>query len=820
MNHKECPRSGNGRSLSSVLLACIVAAFAFATLACSNPEKAKKEHVARGEAYLTEKKFQEASLEFRNAVQIDDRLAQAHWGLARAYEGMEQFTQAFEELRRASELDPNNLDARVRLGNYYIVGFQQSKDDKLRVEAERLVKEVLEKDPNFIEGHILKGTVLFASGKREEALAALNHAVSLNPQRVESQLSLALFYRQTNEAAKAEEVYKRALSINDRSALAHLEYAKFFVSQNRPDMAEAEFKRAVEVEPTNRDARRTLASYYLVNKQLDRAEESFKALAELDRDRPEGRAVLADFYATVGRYDEAAGIYQEIVAKSAEYARGRHRLAELMLQRGDQAGAEAQVEEALKRNASDREALILRARVRLNQDRPKDAIEDLKQVLKIEPRDRAGLYFMAEACFRAGQVEQARIFAGDLEKYYPEYLPGKLMQVQISLAAGDATNARRLANDLLASLDKTAPDANNSPQLLFELKAKTLTARATTFLQSQPQNTAAARADFTAARDLAPNAPASHNNLAAVSLAERKPDEAVGHYERALALDAANFDALNGLTSLYMSQGKFDQAQARVDQAITGKPASAPLYFLKAGIYGRLGGMAGAQGNAEQMKQYAQQAEALLRRTLELDPTFVPALNTLGQLYVNMNRPDEAVAEFRRMSEKRPDDPTPYMLIGMVEDNRKNYSASTEAYKRALTVSAESAFAANNLAWNYAEHGTGNLDEAVRLAQGVVQKFPDEPGFADTLGWVYYKKGLHAAAVEQLQKAVRQTEARVARGQGTDSALYRYHLGMSLAALGRKPEARQQLQQAVNMNKGSKLSTENEQEARKALASL
>jgi tetratricopeptide (TPR) repeat protein len=827
MNHKECPRSGNGRSLSSVLLAFVVAAFAFATLACSNPEKAKAEHVQRGEAYLTEKKFQEASLEFRNAVQIDDKLAQAHWGLARAYEGMEQFTQAFEELRRTTELDPNNLDARVRLGNYYILAFQQTKDEKLRAEAERLVKEVLDKDPNYIEGHILKGTMLFASGKREEALAALNHAVSLNPQRVESQLSLALFYRQMNEPAKAEEVYKRALSINDRSALAHLEYAKFFVSQNRQDMAEAEFKRAVEVEPTNRDARRTLASFYLVNKQLDRAEESFKALAELDRDRPEGRAVLADFYASIGRYDEAASIYQEIVAKSADFARGRHRLAELMLQRGDQAGASAQVEEALKRNASDREALILRARLRLNQDRPKDAIEDLKQVLKIEPRDQAGLYFMAEACFRAGQSEQARIFAGDLEKYYPDYLPGTLMQVQINLAAGDTANAARLANELLARLDKAAPDQRNSPQLLNELRAKTLTARATTFLQPKAGETdvsaaakASARADFTAARDLQPNAPSSHNNLAAVSLAERKPDEAVQHYERALSLDAANFDALNGLTTLYMSQGKFDEAQARIDQAIAGRPTSAPLHYLKAGIYGRLGGIAEAQRDEGRKGQYAQQAEAELRRAIELDPAFVPALNSLGNLYIKTNRPDEAVAEFRRMSERRPDDPTPYMLIGMVEDNRKNYSASTEAYKRAMTVNAESAFAANNLAWNYAEHGAGNLDEAVRLAQGVVQKFPGEPGFADTLGWVYYKKGLHAAAAEQLQKAVRQTEERMARGQSTDSALYRYHLGMSLAALGRKPEARQQLQQAVNMTKGTKLSPENEQEARKALASL
>jgi tetratricopeptide (TPR) repeat protein len=812
MNYKECPRSGSGRSLSSVLLAFLVAAFAFASVACSNPEKAKAEHVQRGEAYLTEKKFQEASLEFRNAVQIDDKLAQAHWGLARAYEGMEQYLQALDELRRTVALDANNLDARVRLGNYYILGYQQTKDEKTRndylSETERLVKEVLDKDPNNIEGHILRGTVLFASGKRQEAYAALAHAVELNPQRIESLMSLALFHRQMNEPSKAEEIYRRALSINDRSALAHLEYAKFFVSQNRLDMAEGEFRRAVEAEPQNRDARRTLASFYLVNKQLDRAEEAFKALAELDRDRPEGRAVLADFYASVGRYDEAANVYQQIVSASPDYVRARYRLAELMLQRGDQTGASAQVEESLKKNPNDREGLILRARLRLNQDRPKEAVEDLKQVLKIEPRDQAGLYFMAEATFRAGQMEQARIYAGDLEKFYPDYLPGKLMQVQINLAAGDVQGAQRLANDLLTRLDAAAPDTRNSPQLLNELRAKTLTARATTYLQPVPPAEeataaakAAARADFTQARDLMPNAPSSHVNLAAVALAERKADEAAEHYERALQLDAASFDALNGLINLYTSQGRFDQAHARVDQAIAARPDTASLYFLKSVIFGK--------------QRDAQQAEAALRRTLELDPNFVPALNALGSLYVNTNRPDEAIAEFRRMGEKRPDDPTPYMLIGMVEDGRKNYDASTEAYRHALTLNAENAFAANNLAWNYAEYGKGNLDEAVRLAQGVVQKFPGEPGYADTLGWVYYKKGLHAAAVEQLQKAVRQTTAR-----GADSATYRYHLGLALTAAGRKPEARQQLQQALNTVKGNKLSPEQEQEARRALASL
>ena len=77
---------------------------------CTNPEKAKA-HVEKGEAYLKDEKFQEASLEFRNAIQIDEKLASAHWGLARAYEGLQRFQEAFEELRKTTQLDPDNLDS-------------------------------------------------------------------------------------------------------------------------------------------------------------------------------------------------------------------------------------------------------------------------------------------------------------------------------------------------------------------------------------------------------------------------------------------------------------------------------------------------------------------------------------------------------------------------------------------------------------------------------------------------------------------------------------------------------------------------------------
>jgi tetratricopeptide (TPR) repeat protein len=83
-----------------------------------------------------------------------------------------------------------------------------------------------------------------------------------------------------------------------------------------------------------------------------------------------------------------------------------------------------------------------------------------------------------------------------------------------------------------------------------------------------------------------------------------------------------------------------------------------------------------------------------------------------------------------------------------LEDARKNYDAAAENYRKALEKDPNSLIAANNLAWLYATTGKGDLDEAIRLAQSVVQKNPNIAGFVDTLGWVYFQKKLYAAAVD------------------------------------------------------------------------
>ena len=157
----ECYGFRYSRFLLLILLAAVVS-----LSGCTDPEQAKAEHLKRGEAYLKDQKYQEASLEFRNALQIDDKSAPAHWGLARAYEALQRYPEMITELQKTLEHDKSHLDARIKLGNYYLtasLGRPQLVD-----EAERLAKETLEKDPNNIEAHILMGSILFARNDREK----------------------------------------------------------------------------------------------------------------------------------------------------------------------------------------------------------------------------------------------------------------------------------------------------------------------------------------------------------------------------------------------------------------------------------------------------------------------------------------------------------------------------------------------------------------------------------------------------------------------------------------------------------------------------
>jgi tetratricopeptide (TPR) repeat protein len=355
---------------------------------------------------------------------------------------------------------------------------------------------------------------------------------------------------------------------------------------------------------------------------------------------------------------------------------------------------------------------------------------------------------------------------------------------------------------LLARLSKAAPDRDNSPQLLAELTQKAHLARGAA--QLNLKNFAGARADFEAANRIAPGDPTPYNNLAIVAIQENKRDEALASFENALRVDATNFVALNGIIAQYAASRELPKAHARVDQALSAYPNVSWLHFLKGQVYGYEG-----NGSA---------AEASMRRALEIDPNYLPAYSSLAAIFINAKQEDRAIEEYKKILAIRPDNATVYTLIGMLEDSRQNFDAAIDSYKKALELDPNAVIAANNLAWSYAANGKGNLDEAVRLAQTVVQRNPNVAGFVDTLGWVYYKKNLYGAAVEQLRKAIALDEAAARVANGTPSPTYQYHLGMALKGNGDRGGSQQALQAALRL--AEKKPFAYQEDAKKALAEL
>ena len=86
-------------------------------LACSrDPEATKQKHLSRGQKYLSEQKVDEAIIEFKSALQVDPKFAEAHNQLGRAYQQKSWAFDARWEFQKAIEVKPDLVEAHVNLG--------------------------------------------------------------------------------------------------------------------------------------------------------------------------------------------------------------------------------------------------------------------------------------------------------------------------------------------------------------------------------------------------------------------------------------------------------------------------------------------------------------------------------------------------------------------------------------------------------------------------------------------------------------------------------------------------------------------------------
>src|SRR4051812_30840983 len=91
--------------------------------ACSNDaDTLKRKAIASGDKFLKARKYDDAILEYRRAVQIVPNDGQAHLKLAEAYSAIDDAFNALPEYVRAADRLPLDLPLQLKAGNLLLLG--------------------------------------------------------------------------------------------------------------------------------------------------------------------------------------------------------------------------------------------------------------------------------------------------------------------------------------------------------------------------------------------------------------------------------------------------------------------------------------------------------------------------------------------------------------------------------------------------------------------------------------------------------------------------------------------------------------------------
>jgi len=360
-------------------------------------------------------------------------------------------------------------------------------------------------------------------------------------------------------------------------------------------------------------------------------------------------------------------------------------------------------------------------------------------------------------------------------KLVPGSLDSQLGLARLHLAGGRPDDALHFALQVLGV------QPANETALILQARA-----------QMVKRNVDAAEAPLKTLQAIDPNSPTVQVTLGTFYALKSDGRKARASYERALTIDPSNTDALAAITLLDVTEKKPADAQKRLDTALAKQPDSLPVLFA-------------ASRTFIVMKDYPR-AEKTLRHIVEIDPSNVTANAQLGQVYIAENRIDDAIAEFEGLAKRDPKSVVAHTMSGMLLNAQHKREEAKKHYEQALSIDERSPIAANNLAWMYVEDG-GNLDVALQLAQTAKSAAPNYADVDDTLGWIYYKKGLVSQAVAALKESV---------DKNPTNPTFKYHLGLAYAKSGDAPAARQALEAALKLDPQSSQAAE----ARATLAKL
>jgi tetratricopeptide (TPR) repeat protein len=729
----------------SVRLLAAVLALGVASGCTRDPQAKARKYVASGDAYLAKHQLNQSIIEYKRAVQAKPDWAEAHYKLARTYDAQGDPANAYREYAWTGDLDPTNVDAQVHAGALLLAG---GDFEAARTRADLAVKA----SPDNVAANILLGNALAGLNETGKAVKQIDQAISLDPSYAPAWTALGAVQFIAGTREEAGIAFRKAVELAPRSTDARLALANYQWASGDTSAAERTLQAALALDQSNAGVHRALALLYLTTNRAPRAEPHFKALAS----EPGGQLALADYYTGVGSRDAAMSVLRRVETgkDEADARAARLRIASLEYAAGRKAEAYGILADVLKGAPKYEEAHIAKARMLLIDGKVDEADAEAREAVRLAPGSPSAQYtagLTAVGRQDAASAEQA--FATVL-KLNPRAAAARLQLARLQLARGEAKGALETAQE--ASRQRPG-DVDAAVLVSRSLRAQGDLGRAAHELATRIART--------------PDAAPLHLEMGWLALQRGDLPAARTSFDTVLRLKPASYDALVGLVTVDLAQRNVQRARQRVVEWETRTPGDPRLTILSA----RVELAAGNSADAEQT----------LRTLVTADPSQLEAYDLLGRIAVSKGQLDHALAEYQALAARSRTPAGPMTLVAMIHEARGDRDAARQQYEKVLETDPHAGVAANNLAWMYAE--SGRLDEALKLATVATEQLK-RPEADDTLGWVYYRKGLEEHAITAFQRAL---------SKAPDNPVYHYHLGLAQMKDGNDSQGRAALKRAL-----------------------
>ncbi|MEH6525465.1 MAG: tetratricopeptide repeat protein [Sneathiella sp.] len=774
---------------SNVCRYLAAAIFILVVTACDSPEEKAAAHYKSGMEFVDAGNFVKAGIEFRNALQLNETLANGWYGLALVEESEGNWPKYAGDILKAIELDPKHVKAQARYGKIMLLSGRL--EDALK--ASDLITEL---DPDSADTLALKAAVLFRLDDKPGAVAAATAALKADPSNIDAVSVLAAERLEAKQPGEAVAVVDEGLVHRPGNTSLQMIKLRALTAQDDDEGIINVFQELIAENPEDRNFRKSLSSFYQARNRIDEAEEVLRdivvenpddvdakldivrftrrtkndqaasgELEQLIKDFPDEfkfRFALAELSERMGDQEKSESILQSIIddANVAEDVLvARNRVARTYLTKGDLAQARILVDEVLAADVQNNQALVMRAAMQIDEGNIEDAISNLRSSLKQNPDSVRTSLLLAKAHEINGAFELAEDRLAAAYRFSKRAPVVGLTYAQFFVRQ----SAPDRAEDLLQKMIVRNPKNTDILKAMAQLQ-----------LRKQNWSAAEEIADKIKEIDASDVAGLQIGGAAAAGL--QNADDSEQEFEKAYESTPDSGQTMVSLVQSYLRNGKVDKAESFLNSVLE---RSENNYVAKL-LLGQI-----ALGKGEREK-----AETEFLDLIKNNPDRPEGYMMLTRYYLASNQGKEAQDILTSGLAALPDDFTMNLTQAGLYEAKGDVEKAIAVYEKLLVDRPNSEIVVNNLASLIAEGAQD--EESLRRAYALAKRFRNTkvPFFKDTLGWIHYRLGEYELATPLIREAAEAIP---------NMAIIRYHLGLAYKAQNSLNEAEKELEAALKL---------------------